>query len=357
MSDTVLWIGLAVGELLMIVFLALLVSWLRNLAMRRRDRKAVESLVAHSRGRKDERMAEIGDFLGSKYALEGEAHGYAVRALYKAEARLIQAFARTYLHRDAKAASRFHKPVEDGVGEYWSLETGVEKTEGDGDGQAMEAAMAEASEAEAAEAEGDDGELERLRKENQSLSDELRLTMDTMGRMLNEYSSVFAKDAELGNIQVIGGEAELDGDSEALAAESVAVDEETLPEEGAAADAAEPVAEPVAEEVTEEMAEGEPAAVTEEAAPEPAEADDIDAILQASTGGEVAPEAGVEIAGDLEVSAGLSANEVDLSEAAEAGLPAEEAITEQDAAEAKGEVSADEDVEALLEELDKRSES
>jgi len=35
-------------------------------------------------------------------------------------------------------------------------------------------------------------ELERLREENQRLSDELRVTMDTMGRMLNEYSSMFS---------------------------------------------------------------------------------------------------------------------------------------------------------------------
>ena len=34
-------------------------------------------------------------------------------------------------------------------------------------------------------------ELERLRKENARLSDELQITMETMSRMLNEYSSMF----------------------------------------------------------------------------------------------------------------------------------------------------------------------
>ena len=34
--------------------------------------------------------------------------------------------------------------------------------------------------------------MQRLKEENERLSDELRVTMDTMGRMLNEYSSMFA---------------------------------------------------------------------------------------------------------------------------------------------------------------------
>lgn len=217
MSNTLLWIALAGGELLLIIFIALLVSWIRNRIMRRRDRKAIDALVSNSRGRKEERMAELGDFLGEKYALEGEAHGYAVRALYKAEARLIQAFARTYLNRDARSASRFNRPVEDSVGEYWSLEAGV----GHADFvHAADASAEEAMEAAQAAAEGqemvDSGELAKLRKENETLSDELRLAMDTMGRMLNEYSNVFTKDADLGNIQVIDGEPSLDDFSEAL---------------------------------------------------------------------------------------------------------------------------------------------
>ncbi|MET0026812.1 MAG: hypothetical protein ABW101_04180 [Candidatus Thiodiazotropha sp.] len=39
---------------------------------------------------------------------------------------------------------------------------------------------------------GNDEEMERLRSENKRLSDELKVTMDTMGRMLNEYSTMFA---------------------------------------------------------------------------------------------------------------------------------------------------------------------
>lgn len=237
MSDTLLWIALSGGELLLVLFIALFVSWVRNRVMRRRDRKAIEALVSHSRERKDERMAEIGGFLGEKYALEGDAHGYAVRALYKAEARLIQTFARTYLQRDARAASRFHKPIEDGMGEYWSLEPGVGHADFVNAEAAaeQEEAMVRAAAAEAAQEMVDAGELEKLRKENATLSDELRLAMDTMGRMLNEYSNVFAKDADLGNIQVIEGEPTLEDPSEALT-------DAPLEEEAAAEAAAESMA-------------------------------------------------------------------------------------------------------------------
>ncbi|MEW8028892.1 MAG: hypothetical protein AB2792_11330 [Candidatus Thiodiazotropha sp.] len=41
-----------------------------------------------------------------------------------------------------------------------------------------------------------DEEIVKLKEENERLSEELRVTMDTMGRMLNEYSTMFAGGAE-----------------------------------------------------------------------------------------------------------------------------------------------------------------
>jgi hypothetical protein len=38
----------------------------------------------------------------------------------------------------------------------------------------------------------DDEEVAKLKEENERLSEELRVTMDTMGRMLNEYSTMFS---------------------------------------------------------------------------------------------------------------------------------------------------------------------
>ncbi|MCU7944859.1 MAG: hypothetical protein KZQ87_19500 [Candidatus Thiodiazotropha sp. (ex Cardiolucina cf. quadrata)] len=41
-------------------------------------------------------------------------------------------------------------------------------------------------------------EITKLKEENERLSEELRVTMDTMGRMLNEYSTMFAGGADAG---------------------------------------------------------------------------------------------------------------------------------------------------------------
>jgi hypothetical protein len=49
----------------------------------------------------------------------------------------------------------------------------------------------------------DDEELEHLRTENKRLSDELKVTMDTMGRMLNEYSTMFADGSDF-SVKVSG---------------------------------------------------------------------------------------------------------------------------------------------------------
>ncbi|MES9971120.1 MAG: hypothetical protein ABW092_13880 [Candidatus Thiodiazotropha sp.] len=51
------------------------------------------------------------------------------------------------------------------------------------------------------QASDDDGEeITRLKAENERLSEELRVTMDTMGRMLNEYSTMFAGGADTSQV-------------------------------------------------------------------------------------------------------------------------------------------------------------
>lgn len=363
MSGSLVWIALAAGEFLLIIFLALLVSWVRHRAMKRRDQKAIKELVAYYRGRKDERLGEISEFLGEKYAMEGDEQGYTARTLYKAEAGLIQSFARTYLNRDAKSALRFHKPVQEGFGEYWKLETGAEKGEPSAteDLAELEAEAAAAAE-QAAEEGGDAVELDRLRKENQSLSDELRLTMETMGRMLNEYSSVFSKDADLGDIQVIGGEADLDAMPEETQQESAAVEAAENDEiEGDAV--TEDVVEPA--EVTEAFAEaGEAVAEVE---PE-GDATDVDAMLEeamleAETPVEEDADVALETASDADTEPGETAQSDDGSESAlqegrvDVAADDIDALLQDagisDAAEDEAEATPDEDIDELIKQLDK----
>jgi len=246
MDGQLLWILLGAGELLMVLVLLLFVSWIRNVAARRRDKQAIKALVAEARKQKDQRIAQISEFLSAQFGMSGDALGLAVRAMYKAEARLIQSFASTYLQRDARSAARFRGQVEDSTEPYWALTNGAVAQV---DAEAAQVPD-EAVEGDSGEPLADDGEVNRLRGENDRLSEELRVTMDTMSRMLTEYSTIFAKDAEVADITVV--------------------------DEAAPAGSAEP-----ADEVAETAAE---AAVAPEGDVHPTEAqgDDPDAILAAA---------------------------------------------------------------------------
>lgn len=204
MGEQLQWILLAVGEALLVLVLLLSVAWFRNLAARRRDRAAIRTLVAQTKQAKEQRKEEISGFLSSRFRMSGDTLAAMVRAVYNAEAGLIQTFANTYLKRDAGAAARFGREVAHGVEPYWSLEADVTAVDGAGEQAEQEEAEAAANAApEGAEEETDDGEVARLRGENERLSEELRVTMDTMSRMLNEYSNIFAKDTDMAGITVV----------------------------------------------------------------------------------------------------------------------------------------------------------
>jgi len=64
------------------------------------------------------------------------------------------------------------------------------------------------------------GEVQRLQEENERLSDELRVTMDTMGRMLNEYATMFAGGITDMPKRETPASSRLDADDELLEAEA-----------------------------------------------------------------------------------------------------------------------------------------
>lgn len=175
MSDTT-WIMLAAlgGELLLLVLVLLSVAFFRSRVQRRRDLKAVSTLVARIKKAKSEREQKIAAFLAQGMALSGDTLNQAKVAMLRAELRVLQRFASVYRGRDAALASRFDDDLFAAIDPYHALVAG-------------EAGAAAATDAEPVDA----AELAHLRKENKRLSDELRITMETMSRMLNEYSSMF----------------------------------------------------------------------------------------------------------------------------------------------------------------------
>ncbi len=175
MSQTMLIMLAALGaELFLLLLVLLSVSWFSNRGARQRDAKAAAALITRVKDGKPERAAAIEKFLNSGMGMEGEVLERAKTAMLRGELVLLQRFAGIYKKRDAAAAARFDGDLVAALEPYHALTGQGGVTESVAEGEPV-----------------DEQELEALRKENKRLSDELKITMETMSRMLNEYSTMF----------------------------------------------------------------------------------------------------------------------------------------------------------------------
>lgn len=173
MSNAVSYLMVALGvEALLLLLLFLSVSWFRHRAVRRRDAQAAKDLVARVRQRTGEREAAIARFLEQGVGLSGTALDQARSQLLGAELAVLQRFADTCRQRAASAAERLDYDMMALVEHYHALSTAGARS--------------------ATDCAGDQRQLEALREENRRLSEELQVGMETMSRMLKEYSTMFA---------------------------------------------------------------------------------------------------------------------------------------------------------------------
>lgn len=173
------------AELLLLLLGLLALSWWRNRAARRRDEQAIRTLVARAKSAKGERQAVIARFLTDRVGLSGEPLQQCQVELLRAERRLLQRLAAVYHRRDAEAAASLDLDVYAALEPYHALQ------------------MARTAPA----AEVDSGELDGLRAENSDLKEELRITMQNMSRMVNDYSEMFSAPAppvETSEIDTVG---------------------------------------------------------------------------------------------------------------------------------------------------------
>jgi hypothetical protein len=241
-----LWLALVAGELVLVVLVLLFAAWVRERGARARARKAVKELVAKVKAGRASREDAVRAFLGERFGLSGAELDAAAVPIVREEMKLYQAFANLYLRRDSGAAAAFDLSVEAAVQPYWGLQGGS-------------AAPA------AGETGADPAEITRLKDENRRLAEELQITMDTMTRMLSEYSAVFGN----GDAQAASQLAS-PPPAEAAPAETVEVDtplDEAVDEDSAFAP------EEIADDALPEAA---PAAVAEDAGGEATSMDDLD---------------------------------------------------------------------------------
>ncbi len=155
------------------------------LSKRRRERAALKNLIATIRQDSGRREDETRQILQKRFGLSDKPLEEAVAKISREEKQFYQTVIDLFLRRDTAALQNFSVDYEKSVEPYRTLAITLSR---------------EPVAAEPADAVANDlsDELLLLREENQRLSDELQLTMNTMGTMLNEYTQMFAGGSEAG---------------------------------------------------------------------------------------------------------------------------------------------------------------
>ncbi len=151
-----------------------------TIARKERIRKAAHHLAERVQNDNPPRSERLKTLLGERYGLTGNELEQTLHNITQAEMQLFQNLINGYMKDDQVHLQQVDVDEENLVLAYQGLKP------------VQEAAIPTTVSDEG----GDEEELQQLRDENKRLSDELRVTMDTMGRMLNEYSSMFSGGAD-----------------------------------------------------------------------------------------------------------------------------------------------------------------
>lgn len=166
---------LLLGELLVALLVIVGALAFFNMKRKGRTRSAARHLAERVQADKPPRAERLKRLLAERYGYAGSELDQAVHDITQAEMRLYQNIVNGFIKDDQLSLQLVDVDVENLVLAYQSLNVPSVQVD-----TAPPPAV------------GDDEELQRLREENSRLSDELKVTMDTMGRMLNEYSSMFS---------------------------------------------------------------------------------------------------------------------------------------------------------------------
>jgi hypothetical protein len=167
---TVLLIAELMIALSLISGLLVTFGMLRKHAIRKVAQQLVER-IRHDMGPRSERLKQK---LITGYGYEGDLLKQALHALSQAEKRLYQNLITGFLKQDPIALQQIDVDVDNLVLAYQGLEPALDET---------------ASTRSEQQPQNDEREeIERLQADNRRLAEELKVTMDTMGRMISEYA-------------------------------------------------------------------------------------------------------------------------------------------------------------------------
>jgi len=173
--SSVLFMGL--WELVLLLLAVDVVIVVRFVIRRRREKASIERLVALVRQDVERRQQETRNLLEKKYGYSDEKLEKTTKKIVREEKRIYQTLANIFTTRDNVAIENLSIVFEEAVEPYRTLDVSniVKANDTDGEGEDSSA------------------EIKRLKKQNQELSDELKVTMNTISRMLHEYSSIFSE--------------------------------------------------------------------------------------------------------------------------------------------------------------------
>ncbi|MES9939924.1 MAG: hypothetical protein ABW104_05410 [Candidatus Thiodiazotropha sp. 6PLUC2] len=168
--------ALIIAEILvgLVILSGLLVLF--TLLRKGRIRKAANHLAERVQADKSKRTERLKTLLADGYHLQSPQLDQTLHGIVQTEMILYQNMLNGFLKDDQVSLQQIDVDVENLVLGYQSLGGLVSES--------------------GSPAEGGGDELEHLKAENERLSEELKVTMDTMGRMLNEYSTMFSDGAE-----------------------------------------------------------------------------------------------------------------------------------------------------------------
>ncbi len=164
-------------ELLVVTTIVSVLLVALTLISKQRDKKVAAELIQKVKEDGIRRVEETKKIMLNNFGFDDDKAEEVAVQVGREERKFYQNVINFYLRRDARAFENLNISFEASVDPYRSLKP---PGSGGGSGGSQEESK----------------EIERLNMENKRLSEEISITMQTMGRMLSEYSAMFAEGAK-----------------------------------------------------------------------------------------------------------------------------------------------------------------
>ena len=163
------------GELLLITAVISVFMLTGSVRRKKRDRAAALALIGQVKAKEESRLEETRALVGRVQGASDIGAEALALSIRNGELAHYQLLVDSYIKRDAQAFQGVCESFEAATDPYRKMGYAQENLSEDSEVQVV-----------------DPGELEILREEKERLAEELKITMETMGRMLSEYACMYA---------------------------------------------------------------------------------------------------------------------------------------------------------------------